>query len=210
MPRRAEAVHAYIATHPGVTDEELVKALHLTSRAAVAAVCRRLEEDRRIVRRKEGRIVRNFVTAETAERAGDAEEADRTALGRPAPTAVARGTDVGLVAESVAFSLPTLLAKPASFLLRVDLPPEDGLPGAFAGACVAFDGARFTVQLRAAVPDVTSTPVAAFARQLRAAAGRAAVTVRLLPGLPDRGLFPAPPREVNGPAAWRSWRRTIE
>ncbi|MHB8585892.1 MAG: helix-turn-helix transcriptional regulator [Thermoplasmatota archaeon] len=60
MPRRAEAVFAYIQTHPGVTDDELVRRLHLPSRAAVAAVCRRLEEDGRVERRKEGRIVRNL------------------------------------------------------------------------------------------------------------------------------------------------------
>lgn len=205
MPRRAEAVYAYIATHPGVTDEELVRALHLTSRAAVAAVCRRLEEDGRIDRRKEGRVVYNHV------RTAPPSEAEPTELGPPAPTSVARGTDVGLYVESRPLSLPTFLARPASFLLRVDLPPAAGLPGAFAGACVGFDGARVTLQMRAAVPDVTSTPVSSFARQVLAVAGRAAVTMRVLPGLPDGGLFPRPPADVrDDPASWRTWRRTIE
>lgn len=207
MPRRAEAVHAYIATHPGVTDEELVKALHLTGRAAVAAVCRRLEEDGRIERRKEGRVVYNFARDPTG-----APAQPPTELAAPAPTSVARGTDVGFLAESQAVSLPPFLARSASFLLRVDLPPAAGLPGAFAGAIVAFDGARLSLQMRAAVPDVTSTPVAAFARQFAALANRAAVTVRLLPGLPDAGLFPPVPRELREgrPGAWATWRRTIE
>lgn len=199
MPRRAEAVYAYIATHEGVTDDELVEVLHLPSRAAVAAVCRRLEEAGRIERRKEGRIVRNLVARPRSN--GDAE-----ATSVPVRTITIpdhRAIDAGVLVKLHRAILPKRLAKPGLFSFRVDVVPDDArdAPGTFA-ASMGFDGSDVLLHLRAKAAEPRAGTVREIARALSRIGGRPPVrlTVRWSEARTDpETVVPALPAQEHGP-----------